>query len=306
MEDVKAWLSSNGLGEYWQNFEEHGWDELSLLAKMSDEEIVACIKKAGHRAKFREAIKSLTYANAVSHSAESGCKRHAVERQRERTNTAVPSLPAFSETTAQLHENDRTESRFTGPFNTTSEVERIESRYTGPLNTASDADRTESTYTGLLNTTSEVDRTETTESRTIDSGVDSRKLIEMIQEQENANPGPKSAASEVDRTDVDEAVVDVVEESGIIDDSRKESGTIYKGVDSRKPIQTIQDQDDADTDVTTATGEVERTDIDKAAGGVVEESGYEDIRTEKHPNATKSLAIRNEVSQFGEMTLETR
>ena len=67
------WLSSNGLGVYWQNFEEHGWDELSLLTEMSDDDLEMCITKRGHRAKFRKALCSLSKApgnsgNTLTHS----------------------------------------------------------------------------------------------------------------------------------------------------------------------------------------------------------------------------------------------
>ena len=256
MEYVKTWLSSNGLGEYWPNFEKHGWDELSLLTKMSDKEIEACIKKAGHRAKFREALKYPTFANAVSHSVASESKCTSDEHQGERTNIAAPFLPVISEATAQLRDNDRTE---------------------------------------------------TTESRTIDSGVDKRKPAEIIQEQDHANTGPINTTGDVERADIDEAAGGVVDVLGVIEDNQTEPRTIYRGDDRKEPIETAPKQGTTDTDVTNAAGEVDRADIDEAVGGVVDVSFIiDDNRTENESKATTAVITRNEVSQFGETILESR
>ena len=112
MEDVKVWLSSNGLGEYWPNFEKHGWEELSLLTEMSEVDLEMCITKRGHRAKFRKALRSLTNASASSGNAER--PSHADERQKyscevgpmplESTDHATPSL--LADTTTKI---ERTE-----------------------------------------------------------------------------------------------------------------------------------------------------------------------------------------------------
>ena len=66
MEDVTIWLCEHDLGDYCHKFEEHGWDELSLLAEMSDVQLEKCIKKEGHRAKFRKALRKLTSASVIS------------------------------------------------------------------------------------------------------------------------------------------------------------------------------------------------------------------------------------------------
>ena len=50
MEEVRKWLSLNGLGDYSSNFEKDGWDDLSLLSEMNDCELKKCIQKPGHRA----------------------------------------------------------------------------------------------------------------------------------------------------------------------------------------------------------------------------------------------------------------
>ena len=58
MEEVRKWLSLNGLGDYSSNFEKDGWDDLSLLSEMNDCELKRCIQKPGHRARFRKALRS--------------------------------------------------------------------------------------------------------------------------------------------------------------------------------------------------------------------------------------------------------
>lgn len=61
MDEVKNWLCSNGLGGYSATFEENGWDEMYVLQEMTDNDIKICIPKAGHRAKFKVALRSLGY-----------------------------------------------------------------------------------------------------------------------------------------------------------------------------------------------------------------------------------------------------
>ena len=55
-EEVSIWLEENGLGQYTTKFEEHGWDEISLLLEMTDAQIEKCISKPGHIARFKRAL----------------------------------------------------------------------------------------------------------------------------------------------------------------------------------------------------------------------------------------------------------
>ena len=48
-------------GLYSPNFEEHSRDDISLLLEMSEQEIETCIPKAGHRARFRKALRTLRF-----------------------------------------------------------------------------------------------------------------------------------------------------------------------------------------------------------------------------------------------------
>ena len=59
MEEVKDWLCENGFGDYGQNFEDNGWDDLTLLPDMTYVQIKKCIHKEGHVAKFRKAARQL-------------------------------------------------------------------------------------------------------------------------------------------------------------------------------------------------------------------------------------------------------
>ena len=59
MEDLRNWLCANGLGDYFPALQKHGWDEMSLLNEMTDLQIEKCIPKAGHRAKFKGALRHL-------------------------------------------------------------------------------------------------------------------------------------------------------------------------------------------------------------------------------------------------------
>ena len=59
MEKVQEWLCDNGFGEYAQNFEDNGWDDLTLLSEMTNVQIRKCIHKEGHVAKFRKAARRL-------------------------------------------------------------------------------------------------------------------------------------------------------------------------------------------------------------------------------------------------------
>ena len=57
--EVQAWLRDNGLEEHATKFREHGWDDISLLQEMTDDDIEMCIKKRGHRVKFKKVRESL-------------------------------------------------------------------------------------------------------------------------------------------------------------------------------------------------------------------------------------------------------
>ena len=57
--EVQAWLRDKGLEEHASKFQEHGWDDISLLQEMTDDDIEMCIKKRGHRVKFKKERVSL-------------------------------------------------------------------------------------------------------------------------------------------------------------------------------------------------------------------------------------------------------
>ena len=63
MEEVKEWLCENSFGEYCQNFEDNGWDDLTLLPDMTYVQIKKCIHKEGHVAKFRKVVRQLKKDN---------------------------------------------------------------------------------------------------------------------------------------------------------------------------------------------------------------------------------------------------
>ena len=56
MDRVADWLIRNGLGRYASKFEECGWDDKSLLYKMTENDIELCIQKPGHKVKFKTAL----------------------------------------------------------------------------------------------------------------------------------------------------------------------------------------------------------------------------------------------------------
>ena len=58
-DEVSVWLQENDLGQYSSKFSENGWDELSLLLEMSDDQIKKCIPKPGHIIKFKRALEML-------------------------------------------------------------------------------------------------------------------------------------------------------------------------------------------------------------------------------------------------------
>ena len=109
MEEVKNWLCSVGLGEYWHNFEKQGWDELTLLTEISDVDLASCITKPGHRAKFSIALRSFTNTSAASGSSASLNSVDDLDRKpfevdgmpKEKTNHAS-QLAQVTEITPQL------------------------------------------------------------------------------------------------------------------------------------------------------------------------------------------------------------
>ena len=129
-----------------------------------------------------------------------------------------------------------------------------------------------------------------TESRTTERGEDRRKPINTIQKQDNANTGSINITTEEEKRTATTA-----------------SEPIDGGDERRKPLKTARKAETAETDTTNAAGEVDRTYIDEAVGGMMEVSGIiDDNGTKTNPDATTSVASRNEVSRFGEMTLQSR
>ena len=73
MEVVKIWLFRNGLGEYGPAFEEDGWDDMSLLNEIQDDDLNRLIGKRGHIVKFKKALKHLKSRDHIpitKHSAD--------------------------------------------------------------------------------------------------------------------------------------------------------------------------------------------------------------------------------------------
>ena len=56
MDRVADWLIQADLGRYASKFEEYGWDDKSLLYKMTENDIEMCIQKPGHKVKFKTAL----------------------------------------------------------------------------------------------------------------------------------------------------------------------------------------------------------------------------------------------------------
>ena len=54
--EVLEWLRENDLIEYFSNFVEHGWDQLAVIAEMTENDIEMCIQKPGHKVKLKRAI----------------------------------------------------------------------------------------------------------------------------------------------------------------------------------------------------------------------------------------------------------
>ena len=57
-DDVKIWLSENGLKGYFEKLVEKGWDNLEVLFELvtNEEDLKECICKPGHRSRFRRAV----------------------------------------------------------------------------------------------------------------------------------------------------------------------------------------------------------------------------------------------------------
>ena len=56
MDHVADWLIKNDLARYASKFEEYGWDDKSLLYKMTENDIEMCVQKPGHKVKFKTAL----------------------------------------------------------------------------------------------------------------------------------------------------------------------------------------------------------------------------------------------------------
>ena len=54
---VETWLQRNGLGHYFSNFQNEGWDVLEVIYDMNELDISKCIELPGHRMKFQMALK---------------------------------------------------------------------------------------------------------------------------------------------------------------------------------------------------------------------------------------------------------
>ena len=196
MEDTKAWLISNGLGEYWSKFEEQGWDELSLLAEMSDVDIEACITKAGHRAKFRKVLKSLSSTpptvNLASHSQMDSHQNMSCAVSGspigQDTNLDEPSLAAIPNAKTQLLERNRTESRITdsGVDRTecTETVQEHDIAVTFPKNIETGVDRTnvEGAVNGVMDVPGIIDDNQTENEPTVTSSVTTRQETSRFEE----------------------------------------------------------------------------------------------------------------------------
>lgn len=71
METIETFLCDNGLGEYCQAFQDNGWDDISVLPDMTDAQLEKCIKKDGHKMKFKKAIQQLNSNNRKQGEKES-------------------------------------------------------------------------------------------------------------------------------------------------------------------------------------------------------------------------------------------
>ena len=184
MEEVRVWLSSNRLGEYWQNFEEHGWDELSLLTEMSDDDLEMCITKRGHRAKFRNALRSLNKAPANSGDTSTPFPvkdraDNADEVGRVSTGDVNQSTPlaAPTATTANLSATDAKYvahgSEMMGSIGVTLEDDKMNSADTRQEYTTESVDAVRTVdKSDPVNTVLELDRSTV--------GIDRRKLAEVV------------------------------------------------------------------------------------------------------------------------------
>ena len=188
MGEVKVWLSSNGLGEYWPNFVENGWEELSLLTEMSDTELEVCITKAGHRAKFRKALRSLTIASASGNSVGPS---HADERQKISCEMGAMPVAANAQATCTPSLAHRTE--------TLTQLDRSKSKDTFPTKNGAESMETV---------------------RETDTGPDQ---IDAVRGVDNTGSDPIETVKEIDKADTVATVVDVKDALRIADDNRTET-----------------------------------------------------------------------------------
>ena len=72
MESVKIWLLRNGLGEYATKFEDDGWDDITLLTDIEDDDLKRIIGKRGHIVKFKKALEKLKSRDSENTKTELG------------------------------------------------------------------------------------------------------------------------------------------------------------------------------------------------------------------------------------------
>ena len=60
---AEIWLQRNGLGQYFSNFKDDGWDILDVFTDMDEQDIQQCIDRPGHRKKFQLALKQCDSSN---------------------------------------------------------------------------------------------------------------------------------------------------------------------------------------------------------------------------------------------------
>ena len=302
MEDVKLWLRSNGLGQYWHKFEEHGWEELSLLAEMSDVELGMCITKPGHRAKFRKALRTLTSTSAISGdstSLSSVCNLEEIPWEmgavsRKGTDHASHSLTRTTESTAPL---DGAVS-----MNAVQEVDKTKS-----IETVLEEDRKHS-----VDTNRAVDGTESRDAVRGADNTDSTGTIRVVKGTTSMSPDQEIDRKElidtariVDGTESTDTTRVVKGTTSLCTDQeidKKELLDTARIVDGTESINAIREIDGASID---AVQELDRTIPIETVREVKNGPGIlEDSRQENYVNATTSSLTNNEEYQFDVARME--